>query len=131
MNPSAALDADLRADMREHVRAILKSMRATVVFVTHEQDEALYMGDRLAVLQNGHLEQIGSPEEIFHDSRTRFVAEFMGDSDFLPGSDCAGRDSDRNRIASTNLLICQFLLPWKLPCGEMMWVFPRMATRTV
>jgi iron(III) transport system ATP-binding protein len=83
--PFSSLDADLRAEVREHVRAILKSMRATVVFVTHEQEEALYMGDRLAVLQMGRLEQIGAPEEIFHASRTRFVAEFMGDSDFLPG----------------------------------------------
>jgi iron(III) transport system ATP-binding protein len=48
------------------------------------------MGDRLAVLQKGHLEQIGSPEEIFHDSRTRFVAEFMGDSNFLPGKTVPG-----------------------------------------
>jgi iron(III) transport system ATP-binding protein len=83
--PFSSLDADLRADVREHVRGILKSMRATVIFVTHEQEEALYMGDRLAVLQKGRLEQIGSPEEIFHNSRTRFVSEFMGDSDFLPG----------------------------------------------
>jgi iron(III) transport system ATP-binding protein len=84
--PFSSLDADLRMEMREHVRRILKSMQATVVFVTHDQDEALYMGDRLAVLSNGHLEQIGTPEEIFHESNTRFVAEFMGDSDFLKGS---------------------------------------------
>jgi iron(III) transport system ATP-binding protein len=83
--PFSSLDADLRMEMREHVRRILKSMQATVVFVTHDQDEALYMGDRLAVLQNGHLEQIGTPEEIFHESNTHFVAEFMGDSDFLKG----------------------------------------------
>ena len=83
--PFSSLDADLRMEMREHVRRILKSMQATVVFVTHDQEEALYMGDRLAVLQNGHLEQIGTPEEIFHESNTRFVAEFMGDSDFLKG----------------------------------------------
>jgi iron(III) transport system ATP-binding protein len=83
--PFSSLDADLRMEMREHVRRILKSMRATVVFVTHDQEEALYMGDRLAVLQKGHLEQIGTPEEIFHESNTRFVAEFMGDSDFLRG----------------------------------------------
>ena len=83
--PFSSLDADLRLEMREHVRQILKSRQATVVFVTHDQDEALYMGDRLAVLQNGHLEQIGTPEEIFHESNTRFVAEFMGDSDFLKG----------------------------------------------
>lgn len=83
--PFSSLDADLRLEMREHVRRILKSMRATVVFVTHDQEEALYMGDRLAVLNIGHLEQIGTPEEIFHESNTRFVAEFMGDSDFLKG----------------------------------------------
>jgi iron(III) transport system ATP-binding protein len=83
--PFSSLDADLRTDVREHVRGILKAMRATVVFVTHDQEEALYMGDRLAVLQKGHLEQIGTPEEIFHDSTTPFVAEFMGDSAFLKG----------------------------------------------
>lgn len=84
--PFSSLDADLRMEMREHVRQILKSMQATVVFVTHDQEEALFMGDRLAVLQRGQLEQIGTPEEIFHESNTHFVAEFMGDSDFLKGN---------------------------------------------
>ena len=88
--PFSSLDADLRAGVREHVRGILKSMRATVVFVTHDQEEALFMGDCLAVLQKGQLEQIGTPEEIFHESNTRFVAEFMGDSDFLRGRVVAG-----------------------------------------
>ena len=83
--PFSSLDADLRMEMREHVRQILKAIQATVVFVTHDQDEALYMGDRLAVLQRGHLEQIGTPEQVFHESNTRFVSEFMGDSDFLRG----------------------------------------------
>jgi len=83
--PFSSLDADLRAEVREEVRGILKGMRATVVFVTHDQEEALYMGDRLAVIQNGCLLQIGSPEEIFHASATRFVAEFMGNGDFLTG----------------------------------------------
>ncbi|MDP1779985.1 MAG: ABC transporter ATP-binding protein [Anaerolineales bacterium] len=84
--PFSSLDADLRHEVREQVRGILKAMSATAVFVTHDQEEALFMGDRLAVFQNGHLEQVGLPEEIFHDSATRFVAEFMGDSDFLPGT---------------------------------------------
>ncbi len=84
--PFSSLDADLRHEVREQVRGILKAMKATAVFVTHDQEEALYMGDRLAVFQNGHLEQVGLPEEIFHESATRFVAEFMGDSDFLPGT---------------------------------------------
>ncbi|MDP2778770.1 MAG: ABC transporter ATP-binding protein, partial [Anaerolineales bacterium] len=84
--PVSSLDADLLHEVREQVRGILKAMSATAVFVTHDQEEALYMGDRLAVFQNGHLEQVGLPEEIFHASTTRFVAEFMGDSDFLPGT---------------------------------------------
>lgn len=83
--PFSSLDADLRHEVREQVRGILKAMSATAVFVTHDQEEALFMGDRLAVFQSGHLEQVGAPEAIFHDSATRFVAEFMGDSDFLPG----------------------------------------------
>jgi iron(III) transport system ATP-binding protein len=88
--PFSSLDADLRIEMREHIRNILKSMQATVIFITHDQEEALFMGDRLAVLQNGGLEQIGTPEEIFHESNTRFVAEFMGNSDFLKGRVMSG-----------------------------------------
>ncbi len=84
--PFSSLDADLRVEIREYVRKILKSMQATVIFVTHDQDEALFMGDRLAVLNKGRLEQIGAPEEIFHQSQTHFVSEFMGDSDFIRGT---------------------------------------------
>ena len=86
--PFSNLDADRRARIREDVRAILKTTGSTAIFVTHDQEEALYMGDRLAVLNEGRLEQIGAPEEIFHTPRTRFVAEFMGNTDFLPGRVC-------------------------------------------
>jgi iron(III) transport system ATP-binding protein len=88
--PFSNLDADRRAVMREEVRVILKGMHASAVFVTHDQEEALYMGDRLAVLNKGRLEQVGTPEEIFHQPATRFVAEFMGATDFLPGTVAAG-----------------------------------------
>ncbi len=83
--PFSNLDADRRQRMREEVRVILKSTHATAIFVTHDQEEALYMGDSLAVMNEGRLEQIGSPETIFHQPSTRFVAEFMGNTDFLPG----------------------------------------------
>ncbi len=83
--PFSSLDADLRVQVREQVRGILKSMQATAIFVTHDQEEALFMGDRLAVFQGGNIEQIGGPEEVFHGSQTRFVAEFMGSSDFISG----------------------------------------------
>jgi iron(III) transport system ATP-binding protein len=83
--PFSSLDADLRIQVREQVRGILKSIHATAIFVTHDQEEALFMGDRLAVFRNGGIEQIGTPEEVFHASKTRFVAEFMGNSDFIDG----------------------------------------------
>ena len=83
--PFSSLDSDLRTEMREQVRSLLKAMRASVLFVTHDQEEALYMGDHLAVLYDGRLEQVGTPESIFQASATRFVAEFMGNSSFLGG----------------------------------------------
>jgi iron(III) transport system ATP-binding protein len=84
--PFSNLDADLRLKMREDVRVILKATHATAIFVTHDQEEALYMGDRLAVMNKGLIEQVGTPEEIYHQPATRFVAEFMGNTDFLPGT---------------------------------------------
>ena len=83
--PFSSLDADLRKQIREEVRLILKEIGATAIFVTHDQEEALFMGDRLAVFDQGRLEQLGTPEEIFHCPATRFVAEFMGQTDFLMG----------------------------------------------
>lgn len=83
--PFSSLDADLRSQVRGEVRAILKEIGATAIFVTHDQEEALVMGDRLAVFNAGRLEQIDTPEGIFHCPQTRFVAEFMGQTDFLAG----------------------------------------------
>lgn len=82
--PFSNLDAGLRTQVREEVRDILKAVRTTVLFVTHDQEEALFMGDRVAVLNAGRLEQVGTPEEVFHYPATRFVAEFMGHTGFLP-----------------------------------------------
>lgn len=83
--PFSNLDADRRLKIREEVRVILRSTHASAIFVTHDQEEALYMGDSLAVMNAGKIEQIGPPEIIFNRPQSRFVAEFMGDTDFLPG----------------------------------------------
>jgi iron(III) transport system ATP-binding protein len=83
--PFSSLDADRRVQVREDVRAILSACGATAVFVTHDQEEALFMGDRLAVMRQGRVEQVAAPDEIFHCPATRFVAEFLGQTDFLPG----------------------------------------------
>lgn len=82
--PFSNLDAGLRTQVREEVRDILKTAATTTVFVTHDQEEALFMGDRVAILRAGRLEQVGTPEEIYHEPATRFVAEFLGLPNFLP-----------------------------------------------
>jgi iron(III) transport system ATP-binding protein len=83
--PFSNLDAARRVGVREEVRQLLRKARTTAVFVTHDQEEALFMGDMVAVMCDGRLEQIGTPEEVFHRPRTRFVASFMGQTDFLSG----------------------------------------------
>ncbi len=83
--PFSSLDADLRLQLREDVRRLLKHIGLTAVFVTHDQEEALFMGDRLAVMNAGRLQQAAHPETIFAHPANRFVAEFMGNANFLPG----------------------------------------------
>ena len=82
--PFSNLDADLRARIRGEVKSILADAGVTVVFVTHDQEDALYMGDRIAIINEGRIEQSGTPEQVFHEPVTRFAAGFMGVADFLP-----------------------------------------------
>jgi iron(III) transport system ATP-binding protein len=83
--PFSNLDTALRQQVRREVKGLLKQNEATAVFVTHDQEEALFLGDQIAVMNAGVIEQLGTPEEIFHRPRTRFVAEFMGETDFIQG----------------------------------------------
>ena len=82
--PFSNLDAALRSQVRQETRDILKASGATAVFVTHSREEALLMGDVIAVMRQGRVEQVATPERIFHAPATRFVASFMGLADFLP-----------------------------------------------
>ena len=82
--PFSNLDPQLRLRLRTEVKDILRSSGVTSVYVTHDQEEALFMGDRVAVMNEGRLEQVGTPEDIFHHPKTRFVAQFLGIADFLP-----------------------------------------------
>ncbi|MBI3953272.1 MAG: ABC transporter ATP-binding protein [Chloroflexi bacterium] len=83
--PFSNLDADLRAQVRGEVEQILRSAATTAIFVTHDQEEAFAIADRVAVLNEGRLEQVGTAEEVYHLPLTRFVADFVGRADFLPG----------------------------------------------
>jgi iron(III) transport system ATP-binding protein len=70
--------------MRHEVRRILKQSNSTAVFVTHDQQEALLLADRVAVMRQGYVEQIDAPDAVYHRPQNRFVAEFMGVADFMP-----------------------------------------------
>jgi ABC-type Fe3+/spermidine/putrescine transport system ATPase subunit len=83
--PLSNLDASMRVRMREAVRAILDEVGVTAVWVTHDQEEALSIGDRVAVMHDGRLEQVGPPDEAFMRPVSRTVAEFLGEASYLPG----------------------------------------------
>ncbi len=83
--PFSNLDAFLRAHVREEIRQILKRAGTTAIFVTHDQQEALTLADRLVILNKGRFAQVGSPEDIYHRPASRFVANFIGEANFLPG----------------------------------------------
>ena len=83
--PFSNLDFDMRAEMREELLRILRTSETSAIMVTHDQEEALAVADRVGVLNQGFLEQLSEPEVLYRRPRTRFVAEFVGQSDFLPG----------------------------------------------
>ncbi|MDO9414660.1 ABC transporter ATP-binding protein [Pararhizobium sp.] len=82
--PLGALDLKLREQMQDELKSLQKSLGITFVFVTHDQGEALSMADRIAVFNDGKIQQFGSPESIYKRPRTRFVADFVGSSNVLP-----------------------------------------------
>ena len=83
--PFSNLDVDLRVQMREEVRRIIKETGVTAVSVTHDQEEALSISDRIAVLADGRIEQVDGPEWVFQQPESRFVADFLGHASFLSG----------------------------------------------
>jgi iron(III) transport system ATP-binding protein len=89
--PFSNLDVRLRTRMREEVRRILKAAGVTAVSVTHDQEEALSISDRVAVVSDGRVEQVGRPETVFEHPESRFVAEFIGQASFLSGTLSDGR----------------------------------------
>jgi putative spermidine/putrescine transport system ATP-binding protein len=83
--PLSALDAKIRVSLREEIRALQRTLGITTIYVTHDQEEALSMSDRIVVMSEGRIEQIGTPFEIYNYPRTRFVASFVGTLNILRG----------------------------------------------
>ena len=83
--PLSNLDAKLRLEMRTEIRRVCKEFQLTTVYVTHDQKEALSISDRMAILEGGHILQVGSPREVYGRPRRKTVAHFIGETDFIPG----------------------------------------------
>jgi iron(III) transport system ATP-binding protein len=103
--PFAALDEGLRVGLREEVARVLRAAGASALLVTHNQQEALSLADVVAVMRDGRIEQVGPPEEIYDRPVNRWVAEFLGDADVLPGTADGGTvDTELGRFpAGTQL----------------------------
>jgi len=83
--PLSALDANLREEMRVELKHIQRELGIATIFVTHDQSEALALSDKVVVMNQGSIEQTGTPEEVYNDPTTEFVAAFLGHSNILPG----------------------------------------------
>jgi ABC-type Fe3+/spermidine/putrescine transport system ATPase subunit len=91
--PLSNLDAKLRLQVRDELRALQQKLNITTIMVTHDQDEAMYVGDRLVVMQDGKIQQIGTPTELYDHPANRFVASFIGRANFIEGEIAAGQAS--------------------------------------
>ncbi len=92
--PFGALDAQIRTMLRREIRLLLKQIKVPSIFITHDQEEALELADRIAVLNKGRLEQIGTPYEVYNEPRTEHVATFLGAANIL-----SGKVEDTNFVA--------------------------------
>jgi len=107
--PLSNLDAKLREEMRFEIRDLQKRLGITAIYVTHAQEEALVMSDLIAIINNGKLAQLGTPEEIYEHPQSRFVADFIGLSDFIP----ARVESFDDRTAQVTAAHATFTTPAK------------------
>jgi iron(III) transport system ATP-binding protein len=91
--PLSNLDAKLRLEMRTEIRRVCKEFKLTTVYVTHDQKEALSVSDRMAILEHGHILQVGTPREVYRRPTRKTVANFIGETDFITG-EVAGMHGD-------------------------------------
>src|SRR5207249_3656684 len=83
--PLSNLDAKIRVQVRAEIRSLQQELRITTIYVTHDQEEALSLSDRVAVMKDGRVLQVGIPKDIYECPRTRFVADFVGTNNLVPG----------------------------------------------
>ncbi|MBC94354.1 MAG: spermidine/putrescine ABC transporter ATP-binding protein [Rhodospirillaceae bacterium] len=102
--PLGALDLQLRLQMQDELRRLHKSLGNTFIFVTHDQGEAMAMSDRIAVMDQGHILQVGTPEDIYETPKTRFVADFVGHTNVFDGNVTKIEENGECLVSSLDLV---------------------------
>lgn len=117
--PLSNLDAQLRVEMRREIRRIVKENGLTGIYVTHDQEEALAMADRMAVLTKGKIGQIGAPEEIYRTPHTAYVANFIGETNLIQGEAIETRDGFTTVKTAMGTIVGRVTAPdWSPAVGE-------------
>lgn len=125
--PLSALDLKLREKMQLELLALRRKLGSTFLFVTHDQGEAMTVSDRIAVMHDGEIVQVGTPEEVYHRPTSRFVAEFIGQANFLPSDKQNLITGDKAKMPSLKDKFCWMVRPemitpralnWKAPDGH-------------
>ena len=119
--PLSNLDTRMRLQMRAEIRRVCKEFGLTAIYVTHDQKEALSIADRLAILEQGHLAQVGTPREVYRQPRSKVVADFIGETNFLEGRALAPADGSGQWRVSTAWGEFTGIKPdeaWDLHAGE-------------
>lgn len=116
--PLSNLDAKLRLEMRSEIRRISHELRITMIYVTHDQHEALSLADQIAVMSAGKIEQLGAPRDIYQRPRTRFVAEFIGETNFVLGEIQGVRDPIGFAEVRTPIATMRALVPSTKKVGD-------------
>jgi spermidine/putrescine ABC transporter ATP-binding subunit len=128
--PLSNLDAKLRVEMRSEIRALQRQLGLTAIYVTHDQEEALSISDRVAVMREGRIEQLASPSELYHHPRTPFIATFVGTSNLLDG-DALHVENGRARVHMGAEVILEAPAPRAIVAGQAVWVVARPETITL
>lgn len=108
--PLGALDLKLRKDMQYELKSMQQQVGITFIYVTHDQEEAMTMADRIAVMHDGHVLQVGSPRNIYEHPESHFVADFIGETNFIPGS-LEAKDGSIGTVRLANGDLIQAQLP--------------------
>jgi ABC-type Fe3+/spermidine/putrescine transport system ATPase subunit len=122
--PLSNLDAKLRAEMRGELKALQRQLGVTAIYVTHDQKEALAMADRMAVMKDGMILQVGTPTELYRRPASRFVAEFLGDANIWDGRIIAVHADGVEVETPFGKLQCQ-RPDFSVQVGDAVWVMVR------